>query len=459
MRYIQKLNALLCIDKIIASDTKHLDLLKELRNSINSCAEDNVAPTIDNFFKKQKLSFRMIGRSHSNFLEKHITEITEIQRWAFLIEDTERYLKIQNALLKSSQPPKDICLLSTENLPEEILLQGIFPYLLEEDFEQLKKTNKYFCTKVTFFKNNLKQYLQSTRNKVNYCLLPHQPVIIDKSDEIIKLIFNDLDPKKHEVLDFTSPTSFEVKRLDKNGNYEFIQTLQCHQDVINSIVSVKDKLLTCSKDKTLAVFRIDKDAKYQLTQILIGHNAAVNEITSPSDDLIASASDDETIKIWRLNDTGLYQCTATLVGHQSPVNTLIAFQDGLLVSGSNDKRIIVWRLDKNKHQLLQTIIAHKDAVKTLVILQNDMFASSANDNSVKIWRLDHNKEFKCVQTLEVDPESTLDVLHSHKEALVSYTNQCLKLWEFDSLEAKLKPFINKTETEEKDCNKIPTAKM
>jgi WD40 repeat protein len=232
-----------------------------------------------------------------------------------------------------------------------------------------------------------------------------------------------------------------------------------HSNYIYTVCSVKFSwdctyLASASTDNTIKIWQQDNNKQWICIQTLEGHQDAVNSVAfSPDGNYLASGSggaQDGTIKIWQLAENRNWRFKQNLtipatslksieVAHDSMISAIVFSPDGkYLVSASYDKSIKIWQQNVNSNwRWVQNLIGHTDSVNSLAFSPDSNYvASVSHDKTIKIWQKNNNV-WTCIQTLEghtgdidavaFSPDGRYLASGSHDQTIKIWRNHILEI--------------------------------
>ncbi len=155
---------------------------------------------------------------------------------------------------------------------------------------------------------------------------------------------------------------------------------------------------------------------------LNGHQDVVNSVSySPDGQLIASASSDTSVKIWQRDGKLLH----TLEGHQDSL-TSIAFSPlgNVIASAGEDSAVNLWSIEG---ELKDTLNGHRGSIHQVVFSpQGDIIASAGEDKTVRLWDL----QGKLINVLALHEKEVLAVAFSPDGQTIATGDRSgtLRLW-------------------------------
>lgn len=239
------------------------------------------------------------------------------------------------------------------------------------------------------------------------------------------------------------PTDVRMHILLQNPNIIFLSKQQvdfkAHNETVNSIATIKDKLITGSRDNTAKIWNINSE---ELLHTLKGHTDPINSVAATENEVI-TASDDNTAKIWDIN-TG--QLRHTLKGHTAPINSVAATENEV-ITASDDNTAKVWALYSG--QLIRTLEGHTSIINSVTVV-GDKVVTASNDKTVKVWNLYNGK---LLHTLE-QSSWPMSVAIIGDKIIVGLSNDTAPIWDINTGKLLHTLKINNNPIENRDRNEI-----
>ncbi|XP_010907666.2 protein JINGUBANG-like [Elaeis guineensis] len=181
-----------------------------------------------------------------------------------------------------------------------------------------------------------------------------------------------------------------------------IESINAHDDAVNSVVAMAGLVLTGSADGTVKAWRREGGKKAGLTRHVAEQTLARLEVAVTALALNAGAgavyagSSDGVVNYWeKVNGGEGLTHGGVLQGHKVAVLCLAA-AGSLVFSGSADKTICVWGRDEGgAHACLSVLTGHTGPVKCLAVEADPtaggtgrwVVYSGSLDKSVKVWKV------------------------------------------------------------------------
>jgi WD40 repeat protein len=155
------------------------------------------------------------------------------------------------------------------------------------------------------------------------------------------------------------------------------RTLVGHTDIVTSVVTQNQSLISASYDQTCKSWDAESGA---CLQTFVGHAAKIRSI-APEGMTLVSGDVDGEVRVWSLRKGS---CRAMLHSHTSVVN-YITINSELIVTAGADGKIGAWLLNSVQEKWVIPK-AHPHAVNSIQV-KDGMIVSGGSDEAIKIWRL------------------------------------------------------------------------
>lgn len=271
-------------------------------------------------------------------------------------------------------------------------------------------------------------FVAATHSSVLFHLKPNKK----KKLKFIKQYVGCLD----EILCVTFWNSPNKVAVSTNTNVIKVYTLssgQCellrgHKDIVLSLDTQKDWLVSSSKDNSIMLWSEGLD-KPQI--ILEGHLASVTGICfSSSDFLVYSVSEDNFLKLWDPKSVSV-KCLKSQVAHDKEIHSVHCSPNGaLVITCSRDKTAKIW--DGQSLGLVGILKGHKKSVWDAKFSTWDQLAvTSSADTTIKIWNV---ISFNCIQTLQGHLSSVLqaDFVNLGLQVCSTSSDGTMRIWDLKS---------------------------
>lgn len=191
--------------------------------------------------------------------------------------------------------------------------------------------------------------------------------------ETVKLSFSDEDTLENSF--------FYLERC---------RSVQEHDDLITSLVSSPDKLITCSYDRSVVV--LEKESLKLVTKINEAHDDLIsNMAVNPGNfDLIGTASNDGTVQLWDLRQCETSQsCIYDDVGLKPTCVQFVPSSEHHLLVGNEAGELQLFDIRKPKNCIVKNDMTEKavSKIKFSPSLKNT-FGVCSETSSLRVFTLD-----------------------------------------------------------------------
>jgi len=309
---------------------------------------------------------------------------------------------------------------------EPLLLEGILTRLTRNDIENLRRTNKYF-------KSRLSKLITE----------PYFKNLIESRPKIIKT------PKEIEVVKW-EPNGFRIASLDSDKIVRMWDSNTGHLDKhFRNIYGVEaftwspdGKRLASIHTWDISILIWDSDAGDQMERLSGQWERVVSMAWSRES--LASSGYNGTIRIW--NPNTLRQIGDDLVGHVGPVTSvsLLSLPDSnRLVSGGNDRTLRIWD-SYTGHPIGNPLIGHQYSIKHVEWSPDGTrIISIDNEGNIKMWTSDANQPDTFVErTLESPGGQEWNPIPNaqfitwspdgQRLASIGYDDDSIQIWDSDT---------------------------
>ncbi|XP_031624516.1 transducin beta-like protein 3 [Contarinia nasturtii] len=249
-------------------------------------------------------------------------------------------------------------------------------------------------------------------------------VFVGKKDRYLAVATNSADIKIYDTLDMNC------------------KILKGHTDIVLSLASLRNFLLSAGKDNTIRLWEINP-SDFSIRCIGIGrkHTKAVGSVAfgKISHQTFASVSQDTCIKVWKLpkeldsNETINLNCIATEIAHKEDVNCItISPNDKMIATTSQDKTAKLWSL--NNLSLLGVLRGHRRGIWCARFSPVDqVLMTTSGDCTIKLWSL---TDMSCLKSFEGHDSSVMraEFLSQGMQILSAGSDGLIKLWNIKSSE-------------------------
>lgn len=260
--------------------------------------------------------------------------------------------------------------------------------------------------------------------------------LIGFADEILDTVFVG---KKSRYL-AVATNSPAIKLYDTAAAMN-CRVLLGHSDIVLSLASHKNYLLSSGKDNTVRLWLVDPGT-FTVRHLATAkkHTAAVGSVAFGrlSHRICASVSQDTCLKVWSLPaafgddiDAECMRCVATQIAHEKDVNCVtISPNDKMIATGSQDKTAKLWSADTLA--LVGVFRGHKRGIWCVRFSPVDeVLLTSSADCTMRLWSL---RDRACLKSFEGHESSVLRVefLSAGVQLLSAGADGLLKVWSIKS---------------------------
>lgn len=243
-------------------------------------------------------------------------------------------------------------------------------------------------------------------------------VLLGKKGRFLAMATNSPDIKVYDTLDMNC------------------QVVKGHTDIVLSLASLRNYLLSSSKDNTIRLWEIDPGT-FTLTCIGIGtkHTKAVGSVAfgKVSHTTFASVSQDTCLKLWNIPKTiekGTQlnlNCVTTQIAHKDDINCVtISPNDKLIATASQDKTAKLW--STSNLTLLGVLRGHRRGIWCARFSPIDqVLMTTSGDCVIKLWSL---TDMSCVLSLEGHDSSVMkaEFIGQGMQILSAGSDGLIKVW-------------------------------
>lgn len=215
-----------------------------------------------------------------------------------------------------------------------------------------------------------------------------------------------------------------------------------HTDIVLSLASFKNFLLSAGKDNTIRLWQLDPGS-FTLTCLGIGtkHTQAVGAVAfgKITHHTFASVAQDTCIKVWRLpkefqaGEPINLNCVATTIAHKEDVNCItISPNDKMIATTSQDKTAKLWSMDELT--LLGVLRGHRRGIWCARFSPTDqILMTTSADCTIKLWSL---ANMSCLKSFEGHDSSVMraEFLSQGMQLVSAGSDGLIKLWNIKSSE-------------------------
>lgn len=215
-----------------------------------------------------------------------------------------------------------------------------------------------------------------------------------------------------------------------------------HTDIILSLSSLRNFLLSAGKDNTIRLWEIDP-SDFSIRCIGIGtkHTKAVGCVAfgKISHQIFASVSQDSCLKVWKLpkefeTSTVLnLNCVATEIAHKEDINCItISPNDKMIATTSQDKTAKLW--SSSDLSVLGVLRGHRRGVWCARFSPVDqILMTTSGDCTIKLWSL---SDMSCLKSFEGHDSSVMraEFVSQGMQILSAGSDGLIKLWNIKNSE-------------------------
>lgn len=249
-------------------------------------------------------------------------------------------------------------------------------------------------------------------------------VFVGKKDRYLAVATNSADIKIYDTLDMNC------------------KIIKGHTDIILSLASLRNYLLSAGKDNTIRLWEINpSDFSIRCLGIGTKHTKAVGSVAfgKISHQTFASVSQDTCIKVWSLpkdldpNTTINLNCIATEIAHKEDVNCItISPNDKMIATTSQDKTAKLW--SAQNLSLLGVLRGHRRGIWCARFSPVDqVLMTTSGDCTIKLWSL---TDMSCLKSFEGHDSSVMraEFMSQGMQILSAGSDGLIKLWNIKSSE-------------------------
>lgn len=257
--------------------------------------------------------------------------------------------------------------------------------------------------------------------------------LIGFSDEILDTVFVG---KRGRYLAVATNSS-TIKLYDTAAAMN-CRVLLGHTDIVLSLASHKNYLLSSAKDNTVRLWLVDPGT-FTVRHLATAtkHTAAVGSVAfgRQSHTICASVSQDTCLKVWSLpavfdanaTEPLSVQCVATQIAHEKDVNCVtISPNDLMIATGSQDKTAKLW--SASTLALAGVFRGHKRGIWCVRFSPVDqILMTTSADCTLRLWSL---ADRSCLKSFEGHESSILraEFLSGGMQLLSAGADGLLKVW-------------------------------
>lgn len=216
------------------------------------------------------------------------------------------------------------------------------------------------------------------------------------------------------------------------------QIVKGHTDIVLSLASLRNYLLSSSKDNTVRMWELDP-SNFTIRCVGIGtkHTKTVGSVAfgKISHTTFASVSQDSCLKLWSVPktfsaDTVInLNCIATEIAHKEDINCVtISPNDKMIATTSQDKTAKLWSANNNNLLVLGVLRGHRRGVWSARFSPVDqILMTTSGDCTIKLWSL---SDVSCLKSFEGHDSSVMkaEFLCQGTQILSAGSDGLIKLW-------------------------------
>ena len=220
------------------------------------------------------------------------------------------------------------------------------------------------------------------------------------------------------------------------------QILNGHTDIVLTLASHKNFLLSAGKDNTVRLWQIDPGT-FTVTHIGTGtkHTSSVGSVAfgKVSAAICASVSQDTCLKVWQLpksfkeGEIINMNCTGTKIAHEKDVNCVtISPNDKMIATASQDKTAKLW--STTDLSLVGVFRGHKRGIWCVRFSPVDqILLTTSADCTMRIWSLN---DMSCLKSFQGHESSILkaEFITQGMQILSSGSDGLIKCWSIKTSE-------------------------
>lgn len=215
------------------------------------------------------------------------------------------------------------------------------------------------------------------------------------------------------------------------------QIVKGHSDIVLSLASLRNFLLSSSKDNTIRLWELDP-SNFTIRCVGIGtkHTKTVGSVAfgKISHTTFASVSQDSCLKLWTVPKSFAptdsivnLNCIATEIAHKDDINCVtISPNDKMIATTSQDKTAKLW--STNNLLVLGVLRGHRRGVWSARFSPVDqILMTTSGDCTIKLWSL---SDMSCLKSFEGHDSSVMkaEFLSQGTQILSAGSDGLIKLW-------------------------------
>ena len=353
--------------------------IEEIKNNINVEYEKIEKNNVDltTYYTNLFNTFFNYGNMSSHYLNETVTRF-QFNKYFFITEKegNDTFDEISRSTFETF---KTCNLYNMEFCPEIKIDESLYELNVNKNnntdhiYSIIQLKNKdiavglYNSKKVIFYDFNFKEITDKTINTDGY---------VTSLCEI---------SKNRIAIGNYSPYNIAIYDISQKNVIKKIQTLEGHQNRINSIIEINDNyIVSGGNDNPYELFVWDIN-NYKLNQKLSGHGNYINCITKlKKDNFYASGSQDKYVIIW--NGTSNYR----KFGFNHEVKNLSSLSLDKIIIIDSVRNIWIYNYEKG-NQIYHFSSIHSNNINSVVSLNDNRIITAGSDNLIAIYEPDQYK--------------------------------------------------------------------
>ena len=233
---------------------------------------------------------------------------------------------------------------------------------------------------------------------------------------------------------------YDVSEKNK-GVFKELNTLQGHQNRINSIIEINDNyIVSGGNDSPYEMFVWDSK-NYKLQQKLSGHGNNVNDIVRlKKENFYASCGEDKKIIIW--NNLSQYRT----INFNYPIRKICSLESDKIVAVDSVRKIYIYKYENGGH-ICQFSSVHSSEIKTILCLDDNRIITADSQKLISIYEPDKLKMSYYKFSYCMHNKNSVNVLYETQNShlLTGDSNASINSWSLLHYENKNNLNANKEE--------------